>query len=87
VLFEEKPHGSSGWVNGGFFVSSPAVFDYLDGDETVFERSPLERISRDGELMAYQHHGFWYGMDTLWDKIYLEQLWDSGSAPWKIWSE
>jgi len=87
VRFEEKPHGSSGWVNGGFFVASSKVFDYLDDDDTVFERAPLERLSQDGELMAYQHHGFWYGMDTLWDKIFLERLWDDNAAPWKIWSD
>jgi len=87
VRFEEKPQGSGGWVNGGFFVASAGVFDYVDGDETIFERAPLERLSQDGELMAYQHRGFWYGMDTLWDKIFLERLWESGAAPWKIWSE
>jgi glucose-1-phosphate cytidylyltransferase len=86
VQFEEKPHGASGWVNGGFFVASPKVFDYLEGDDTVFERAPLEQLSRDGELMAYQHHGFWHGMDTLWDKILLERLWDDNAAPWKIWT-
>ena len=78
--FEEKPHGSSGWVNGGFFVASPKVLDYIDDDDTVFERAPLERLSQDGELSAYQHHGFWHGMDTLWDKIYLERLWDDNAA-------
>ncbi|GCE36410.1 Glucose-1-phosphate cytidylyltransferase [Rhodococcus wratislaviensis] len=87
VEFEEKPQGSNGWVNGGFFVASPAVLDYINGDDTVFERSPLERLSADGELSAYQHSGFWRGMDTLWDKIYLNELWDNGKAPWKIWND
>jgi glucose-1-phosphate cytidylyltransferase len=86
VLFEEKPQGAHGWVNGGFFVGSPGVLDYLEGDETVFERGPLERLSTDRRLRAHEHRGFWYGMDTLWDKIYLESLWESGNAPWKIWA-
>ena len=85
--FEEKPQGSGGWVNGGYFVASPAILDYIDGDDTVFERGPLERLSRDGQLSAYQHRGFWHGMDTLWDKIHLDDLWQKGAAPWKIWSE
>lgn len=85
--FEEKPRGSGGWVNGGYFVASPKILDYIDGDDTVFERGPLERLSADGELGAFQHPGFWYGMDTLWDKIYLDGLWEKGSAPWKTWSE
>jgi glucose-1-phosphate cytidylyltransferase len=85
--FAEKPQGSSGWVNGGFFVASPSVLDYIDGDETVFEQAPLNRLSLDNELSAYQHAGFWRGMDTLWDKIALNDLWDSGKAPWKTWSD
>jgi len=85
VHFEEKPQGRGSWVNGGFFVASPAIFEYLEGDDTIFERAPLERLSRDGQLAAYRHHGFWYGMDTLWDKIYLEGLWESNEAPWKVW--
>jgi len=87
VQFEEKPRGSSGWVNGGFFVAHPSVLDYIDGDDTVFEGAPLERLSSDGELSAYQHPGFWRGMDTLWDKIYLNELWDNDKAPWKIWND
>jgi glucose-1-phosphate cytidylyltransferase len=85
--FAEKPRGSSGWVNGGYFVASPAVLDYIDDDDTVFEQAPLNRLSADGELSAYRHNGFWLGMDTLWDKINLDNLWNSGKAPWKIWSD
>ena len=85
--FKEKPVDDGGWINGGFFVAEPAVLDYIEDDATVFERSPLERLSADGELTAYQHHGFWYGMDTLWDKILLNGLWDEGRAPWKTWKD
>jgi glucose-1-phosphate cytidylyltransferase len=87
VDFQEKPRGSSGWVNGGFFVAHPSILDYIDGDETVFEQAPLQRLAADRELSAYQHSGFWRGMDTLWDKIYLNDLWDNDKAPWKIWHE
>jgi glucose-1-phosphate cytidylyltransferase len=87
VQFEEKPQGSTGWVNGGFFVASPSIFDYIDDDDTVFEQTPLRRLSADGELSAYQHDGFWRGMDTLWDKIYLNELWDNHKAPWHIWND
>lgn len=85
--FTEKPRGSSGWVNGGYFVASPSVLDYIDDDDTVFEQAPLNRLSADGELSAYRHTGFWLGMDTLWDKINLDNLWNSGKAPWKIWAD
>ena len=85
--FEEKPVGENGWVNGGFFVAEPGVLDYIDGDATVFERTPLERLAADGQLSAYRHPGFWYGMDTLWDKIHLNDLWQSGTAPWKVWAD
>ena len=85
--FSEKPTDDGGWINGGFFVAEPSVLDYIEGDATIFERSPLERLSADGELTAYQHHGFWYGMDTLWDKILLTGLWDEGQAPWKTWKD
>jgi len=81
--FREKPPDDGGWINGGFFVAEPSVLDYIDDDATVFEDSPLECLSAEGELTAYQHHGFWYGMDTLWDKILLNDLWDRGQAPWK----
>ena len=84
--FEEKPMGDGSMINGGFFVLNPKVFDYLEGDETVWEQKPLKGLASDGELMAYQHRGFWQPMDTLRDKQYLENLWDAGEAPWKLWS-
>ena len=87
MKFAEKPQTSEGWINGGFFVFEPEVFSYTDGDETVLEREPLERLAQDGQLMAYQHNGFWQPMDTLRDKQLLEKLWDSGKAPWKVGSE
>jgi glucose-1-phosphate cytidylyltransferase len=87
IKFAEKPQTSEGWINGGFFVFEPGVFSYLDGDDTVLEREPLERLAQDGQLMAYQHDGFWQPMDTLRDKQMLEKLWDSGKAPWKVWSD
>ena len=83
--FTEKPQTAEGWINGAFFVAEPQVFDYIDGDDTQFEKEPLERLAADGELMAYKHDGFWQCMDTLRDKYVLEKLWDSGEAPWKIW--
>lgn len=85
VRFEEKPLGDAGWINGGFFVLSPKVLKYIDGDDTVWERGPMERLAGEGNLSAYAHRGFWQPMDTLRDKIHLEELWTSGSAPWKIW--
>jgi glucose-1-phosphate cytidylyltransferase len=84
VSFREKPQGS-GWINGGFFVLSPQVLDYIDGDSTIWEGEPLERLAREGQLAAYPHEGFWHPMDTLRDKNQLEALWSSGSAPWKMW--
>jgi glucose-1-phosphate cytidylyltransferase len=86
VQFQEKPQGGSGWVNGGFFVASPSILDYIDDDETVFEQAPLQRLASDGELTAYQHNGFWRGMDTMWDKIYLNELWENNKAPWRTWA-
>jgi len=83
--FMEKPKGDGGWVNGGFFVLSPKVGSYLKDDSTIWEREPLESLSREGHVAAYQHNGFWQPMDTLHDKNVLEQLWASGSAPWKVW--
>lgn len=83
--FHEKPEGDGGWINGGFFVLSPKVIDYIDDDDTVWERGPMERLAREGQLSAYLHEGFWQPMDTLRDKIHLEDLWASGKAPWKIW--
>ena len=83
--FEEKPPGDSGWINGGFFVLSPKVFDYIAGDDAVWEREPLSRLAAEGQLAAYRHAGFWQPMDTLRDKNLLEELWASARAPWKIW--
>jgi len=80
--FSEKPHVGEGWINGGFFVFEPGVLDYLGGDEVVLEREPLERLAADGELMAFEHEGFWQPMDTLREKQILEDLWQSGGAPW-----
>ena len=86
ATFKEKPVDDGGWINGGYFIAEPALLDYIDDDSTIFERAPLERLSADGQLGAYQHHGFWYGMDTLWDKIVLDNLWKEGKAPWKTWN-
>jgi glucose-1-phosphate cytidylyltransferase len=83
--FQEKPVGDGGWINGGFFVLQPSVFDYIEGDATSWEAAPLERLAAEGRLRAYKHRGFWQAMDTLRDKNHLEQLWGSGSAPWKRW--
>ena len=83
--FQEKPVGDGGWINGGFFVCSPDVLDYIEGDETVWERQPLERLAAEGNLAAHFHKGFWQPMDTLRDKNHLEELWANGKAPWKTW--
>ncbi|TAK87936.1 MAG: glucose-1-phosphate cytidylyltransferase [Betaproteobacteria bacterium] len=83
--FKEKPQGDGGWINGGFFVLSPKVLDYIDGDDIIWEREPLERLAKEGQLRAWQHRGFWQPMDTLRDKQHLEELWSSGRAPWKKW--
>jgi len=83
--FQEKPKGDSHWVNAGFFVLQPEIFDYLINDRTIFERAPLENLAKCGEFVAYKHSGFWQPMDTLRDKTLLEELWQSGKAPWKIW--
>jgi glucose-1-phosphate cytidylyltransferase len=85
--FSEKPQTGEGWINGAFFVLEPQVFDYIDGDDTQWEREPLERLSADGQLMAYRHTSFWQCMDTLRDKKLLEDLWQHGGAPWKIWKD
>jgi len=87
ISFEEKPRGDKTWVNGGFFVLEPQVFEYIKGDETLWEREPLENLSKDSQLVAYKHYEFWKPMDTLRDKRELEALWNSGSPPWKIWDE
>lgn len=84
--FIEKPPGDGGLINGGFFVLSPEVLNYIDGDETSFEGTPLGKLAIDGQLMAFEHSGFWHPMDTLRDKNHLEELWHSGEAPWKCWS-
>jgi glucose-1-phosphate cytidylyltransferase len=86
LSFQEKPRGDGGWINGGFFVLSPSVLDYIAGDNTTWEREPLERLAAEGQLSVYRHHGFWQPMDTLRDKTQLEKLWSEGRAPWKVWS-
>lgn len=83
--FREKPMGDGGMINGGFFVLSPDVIDYIEDDSTMWERAPLERLADEGQLAAFQHTGFWQPMDTLRDKTYLEELWANGQAPWKVW--
>lgn len=83
--FLEKPLGDGGWVNGGFFVLNKDIFNYIRSEKTIWEREPLERLSKNNQLMSYKFNGFWYAMDTLKDKNYLENLWSSGKAPWKIW--
>ena len=83
--FAEKPLGDGDWINGGFFVMEPSIFERLDGDDAILEREPLESLAHEGELGAYRHRGFWQPMDTLRDKRHLEELWDSGKAPWKVW--
>lgn len=85
AAFQEKPVGDGGWINGGFFVCEPKVLNCIDGDWVVWEKEPLESLARSGQLKAYQHSGFWQPMDTLRDKRHLEQLWDSDTAPWKVW--
>lgn len=83
--FVEKPAGEGGWINGGFFVLSPKVIDLIKDDATLWEREPLESLAQQGQLTPYMHHGFWQPMDTLRDKMHLEELWQSGKAPWKVW--
>ena len=83
--FQEKPNGDGSWINGGVFVCDPKVIDRIAGDATVWEREPLESLAADGQIHAYQHQGFWQPMDTLRDKVYLEELWATGNAPWKVW--
>jgi len=83
--FEEKPRGEGEWISGGYFVLSPKVIDYIEGDETYWERGPLERLTREGNLCSFVHEGFWQPMDTLRDKNQLEEMWNTGKAPWKLW--
>jgi glucose-1-phosphate cytidylyltransferase len=86
--FIEKPKGDNYWINGGFFILEPSIFDYItEGDSTVWEKTPLERLAADGELCAYKHHGFWKPMDHLRDKIELDEMWNGGQAPWKLWRD
>jgi glucose-1-phosphate cytidylyltransferase len=85
--FHEKPKGDGAWVNGGFFVLEPGVLDYIEGDNTVWEREPMEKLSKLGQLHAWKHSGFWQPMDTLRDKMVLEEMWARNKAPWKIWDK
>ncbi len=85
ISFQEKPSGDGGWINGGFFVLSPKVLDFIEDDSTVWEKDPLEQLAAQGQLAAYPHRGFWQPMDTLRDKNYLEQLWTTKSGAWKVW--
>ena len=83
--FVEKPAGDGAWINGGFFVLEPQVIDYIKDDSTIWEREPLENLTKESQLFAYKHEGFWRPMDTLRDKIELEKLWNTKKAPWKVW--
>ena len=85
IEFSEKPQTSEGWINGAFFVLEPGVFDYIDGDTTMWEKKPLEQLAKDGQLVAYRHSSFWHCMDTLRDKRRLDAMWQGGNPPWKIW--
>ena len=86
LSFQEKPKGDGNWINGGFFVLEPEVFDYIEGDQSVWEQYPLKKLAENGELAAYHHNGFWQPMDTLKDKMYLDELWKDSKSPWKCWS-
>jgi glucose-1-phosphate cytidylyltransferase len=83
--FKEKPKGDGAWINGGFFVLEPSAMDYIEGDSTIWEREPMEKLAQRGELAAYRHEGFWHPMDTLRDKNTLENMWNNNQAPWKVW--
>ena len=85
--FYEKPKGDGYWINGGFFVLKQNIFKYLKDDSTIWEREPLEKLSKDSELTAYHHKDFWYAMDTMRDKEYLDNLWITNKAPWKLWDD
>ncbi len=87
IEFTEKPQTGEGWINGGFFVFEPEIFDYLHGDDTILEAEPLENLVKDDQLMSYKHDGFWQCMDTLRDRQLLEKMWESGNAPWKVWND
>ncbi len=84
--FREKPQGDGAWISGGFFVAEPQALDYIAGDSTVWEQEPLQNLAKDGLLAAYRHDGFWHPMDTLRDKMVLEQMWESGNPPWRVWA-
>ena len=83
--FQEKPKGDGAWINGGFMVMNPEIFDYLEDDTTIFEQGPMQRLATEGQLMSFYHDGFWQCMDTQRELQKLESLWQSGKAPWKIW--
>ena len=85
MSFREKPEGDGAWINGGFFVLEPKVIDYIKDDLTVWEREPMQGLARDGQLSAYKYGGFWQSMDTLRDKMVLEELWAKPNPPWKVW--
>lgn len=85
ISFHEKPGGDNAWINGGFFVLEPQALDYIEGDDILWEKQPLEKLANDGQLAAYKHYGFWRPMDTLRDKVELENLWSSEKPPWKVW--
>ncbi len=85
--FQEKPRGDGTWINGGYFVLSPQVIDYIAGDQTIWEREPMEQLARNQQLSAFEHSGFWQPVDTLREKLLLEELWSSGKAPWKVWDK
>ncbi len=87
VEFKEKPHTGEGWINGGYFVFEPGFLDYIDGDDCILEKEPLERLAAQGELMAYRHSGFWQCMDTVRDRQLLEELWSGDAPPWKVWTD
>ena len=87
VGFNEKPRGDGGWVNAGFFVLSPKVVNYIDGDDVMWEQEPLARLAKEKQLAAYRHEGFWQPVDTMRDKVVLEKLWASGDAPWRVWDD
>jgi glucose-1-phosphate cytidylyltransferase len=83
--FQEKPLGDGGWINGGYFILQPEVIDLIENDFTIWEKEPLEALAKEGQLKAFEHNGFWQPMDTLRDKIHLEEFWQTGKAPWKTW--
>jgi glucose-1-phosphate cytidylyltransferase len=85
IDFNEKPPGDGAWINGGFFVLTPKIFRYISGDDTMWEQDPLQALAQDNQISAFKHHGFWQPMDTMYDRTILEDLWDKGKAPWKVW--